>query len=51
MAGANTAIRCLIVLADVICADQTPILPGLGPKTRKKYLLVPCTNLLTYNFP
>jgi transposase len=47
---ANTAIRALIILAHVICADETPIRVGPGPKTRKRYLLVACTNLLTYYF-
>jgi transposase len=47
---ANRAIRCLIILAHVISADETPIRAGPGPKARKKYLLVACTNLLTYYF-
>jgi hypothetical protein len=34
----------------VICADETPIRVGPGPKTRKRYLLVACTSLLTYYF-
>lgn len=34
----------------MVCADETPIRVGPGPKTRKKYLLVACTNLLTYYF-
>jgi hypothetical protein len=34
----------------VVCADETPIRVGPGPKTRKKYLLVACTSLLTYYF-
>jgi transposase len=50
VAGANTAIRCLIILAHVISADETPIRAGPGPKTRKRYLLVACTDLLTYYF-
>jgi len=50
VAGANTAIRCLIILAHVISADETPIRAGPGPKTRKRYLLVACTHLLTYYF-
>jgi transposase len=50
VAQANTAIRCLIILAHVVSADETPILAGPGPKTRKRYLLVACTNLLTYYF-
>ncbi len=48
VAGANTAIRALIILAHVISADETPIRVGPGPKARKRYLLVACTNLLTY---
>jgi transposase len=50
VAAANRAIRCLIILARVISADETPIRVGPGPKTRKRYLLVACTNLLTYYF-
>ena len=50
VAEANRAIRCLIILAHVISADETPIRVGPGPKTRKRYLLVACTNLLTYYF-
>jgi transposase len=34
----------------VLCADETPLRAGPGPKARKKYLLVACTNLLTYYF-
>ncbi len=48
--GVNTLIRALIITARVISADETPIRVGPGPKTRKKYLLVACTNLLTYFF-
>ena len=50
VAQANTLIRALIILAHVICADETPIRVGPGPKTRKRYLLVACTRLLTYYF-
>jgi transposase len=50
VAESNRAIRCLIILAHVICADETPIRVGPGPKTRKKYLLVACTRLLTCYF-
>jgi transposase len=50
VAAANRAIRCLIILAHVISADETPIRAGPGPKTRKRYLLVACTHLLTYYF-
>ncbi len=45
---ANALIRALIITAAVICADETPIRVGPGPKTRKRYLLVARTNLLTY---
>jgi transposase len=48
VAQANAAIRCLIILAHVVSADETPIRAGPGPKTRKRYLLVACTHLLTY---
>ncbi len=51
VAGANKLIRALIILAHVACADETPVRVGPGPKTRKKYLLVACTNLLTYYLP
>jgi hypothetical protein len=47
---ANQLIRALIITAPVICADETPIRAGPGPKTRKRYLLVACTNLLTCYF-
>jgi transposase len=50
VAQANRLIRALIILAHVICADETPIRAGPGPKTRKRYLLVACTRLLTYYF-
>ena len=50
VADANKAIRALIILAHVVCADETPIRVGPGPKTRKRYLLVACTSLLTYYF-
>jgi len=50
VAAANKLIRALIILAHVVSADETPIRVGPGPKTRKKYLLVACTNLLTYYF-
>ena len=50
VAAANKLIRALIILARVICAGETPVRVGPGPKTRKKYLLVACTNLLTCYF-
>ena len=31
-----------------MCADETPIRAGPGPKSFKRYLLVACTRLLTY---
>jgi transposase len=48
--GVNMLIRALVITAGVLCADETPIRVGPGPKTRKKYLLVACTSLLTYFF-
>jgi hypothetical protein len=51
VAAANKTIRALIILARVICGDETPIRTGPGPKSaKKKYLQVACTNLLTYYF-
>jgi len=50
VAAANKAIRALIILARVICGDETPLRAGPGPKSRKKYLQVACTSLLTYYF-
>src|SRR5262249_23012683 len=46
---ANQLIRTLIITASVICADETPVRVGPGPKTRKRYLLVACTTLLPYS--
>jgi transposase len=50
VAAANRAIRALIILARVVCGDETPLRAGPGPKTRKKYLQVACTELLTCYF-
>jgi transposase len=50
VAEANRPIRALIILAHVVCADETPIRVGPGPKTRKRCLLVACTQLLTCYF-
>ena len=50
VAAANKAIRALIILARVVCGDETPLRAGPGPKTAKKYLQVACTTLLTYYF-
>jgi len=44
----NKLIRALIILAHVVCADETPVRAGPGPKSRKRYLLVACTRLYTY---
>lgn len=49
-AASNTAIRALIILGRVVCGDETPLRAGPGPKTRKKYLQVACTSLLTCYF-
>ena len=51
VATANKTIRALILLARVICGDETPVPAGPRPKTRTKYLQVACTSLLTYYFP
>ena len=51
VAAANKTIRALIILARVICGDETPIRAGPGPKSaKKKYLQVVCTSLLTCYF-
>jgi len=50
VAAANNTIRALILLARVVCGDETPVRAGPGPKSRKKYLQVACTELLTYYF-
>jgi hypothetical protein len=50
VAAANKTILALIILASVICGDETPLRAGPGPKIRKKYLQVACTNLLTYYY-
>ncbi len=48
--GVNMLIRTLVITAAVICAGETPIRVGPGPKSRKKYLLAACTSLLTCYF-
>jgi uncharacterized coiled-coil protein SlyX/transposase len=50
VAAANKTIRALILLARVVCGDETPIRVGPGPKSKKKYLHVACTSLLTCYF-
>ena len=43
VAAANKAIRALIILARVVCGDETPVRAGPGPKSaKKKYLHVAC---------
>ena len=46
----NMLISALVITAGVVCADETPIRVGPGPISRKRYLLVACTNLLTCCF-
>jgi len=48
VAAPNRLIRALVILSDAVCADETPIRAGPGPKSSKRYLLVACTSLLTY---
>src|SRR5689334_10825275 len=50
VAAAGKAVRALIILARVICGDETPVRVGPGPKTSKKYLHVAGTDLLTCYF-
>lgn len=50
VAAANRAVRCLIILAHVVSADETPIRAGSGPRARKRYLLAACTSPLTCYF-
>jgi transposase len=50
VAAANKTIRALVLLARVICGDETPVRAGPGPKSKKKYLHVACTSLLTCYF-
>ena len=50
VAAANRTIRALVILARVVCGDETPLRSGPGPKAKKKYLHVACTSLLTYYF-
>jgi hypothetical protein len=50
VAAANKLIRALIILSHVVSADETPLRAGPGPRSRKRYLLVACTKLLTYYF-
>jgi transposase len=51
VADTSKLIRALIILAHVVCADETPVRAGPGPRSRKRYLLVACTRLYTYYLP
>jgi transposase len=46
-APANRLIRCLVILADAVCCDETPLRAGPGPAWRKQYLLAASTPELT----
>ena len=50
VAAANKTIRALILLARVICGDETPLRAWPVPGANKKYLQVACTSLLTCYF-
>lgn len=36
VAAANKTIRALIILARVVCGDETPLRSGRGPRAKKK---------------
>jgi hypothetical protein len=44
----TTLIRSLVIAADAVCCDETPLRAGPGPAWRKRHLLVACTPSLTY---
>jgi transposase len=46
-APANRLIRSLVILADAVSCDETPVRAGPGPSWSKKYVLVASTPLLT----
>jgi hypothetical protein len=46
-APAGRLIRCLVILADAVCCDETPLRAGPGPAWRKQHLLVASTPALT----
>jgi hypothetical protein len=48
VAPANRLIRSLVILADAVCCDETPLRAGPGPAWRKQHLLAASTPLLTY---
>jgi transposase len=50
VAAASKTIRALIILARVVCGDETPLRSGPGPRAKNKYQHVACTSLLTYYF-
>jgi hypothetical protein len=47
VAPASRLIRCLVILADAVCCDETPLRAGPGPAWRKQHLLVASTPALT----
>jgi len=47
VAPANRLIRSLVILADAVSFDETPVRAGPGPSWRKRYLLVAATARLT----
>jgi transposase len=47
----NALIRALVIAADAVCCDETPLRAGPGPAWRKRHLLVAATGLLTYYMP
>ena len=48
VAPANRLIRSLVILADAVSCDETPVRAGPGPSWRKRYLLVAATGRLTW---
>lgn len=48
IAPASTLIRALVIMADAVCCDETPVRAGPGPGWRKRHLLVAATPLLTH---
>jgi hypothetical protein len=47
VAPANRLIRSLVILADAVCCDETPLRAGPGPSWRRQHLLVASTPALT----
>ncbi len=48
VAPASRLIRSLVILADAVSCDETPVRAGPGPSWRKRYLLVAATGRLTW---